>query len=553
MSEEDAQQIIELSFVGINIQFSRNNPETSTFLKLHCESNKHSYLVGETENVKNQSSPVYSRHIRIDYLSYSSQILKVQLWESSKGSNSMLGDSQIFLKQVIQTESSSKIPIISSEGTLKGEVLISWSKVKIDKSAYCITINCLNVKNTDIFGKIDPFVKLYRPYDSHVTYNDHESIPDSLWCLVYQTEVAKSDLNPKYGSFVISNWNLNRGNPNVLIKAEIWSHSVIGRHKMIGCSQTALSKVLSGPDRFLNTFDKKGKYSGTVSFVKFDQKRSLTLKEHKESGVSVRVFFAVNCSTSMEVFNKKKEVSPGSENSDTEIGKAIKTLEKVLSSISSGGRIGFLGFSALLNGCSSTSFSFNGNIRNPAISSPESALDLYDSLYKNLVPSKPTRIEPLIERMRLMVKYQDRNKKKVYTVLVVLTDGDINDQLKCVDRLVETSLDPVSILFVGIGKTDFSKIEYLETGIERRSTHATNKQTTQRDLSRLKDSKGKQGCRSIVKFVLYQNYAEKPKELEEAIVRELSRQMNEYYNAEKVTLSPQVNSSNSSDSSPTKI
>ena len=526
--DQESQQLVELSFQAVDIGFKGKTSQ----LKLFCDVNHHSYLVGETETASNETAPCYRRSIRIDLIASGQQMLKVQVWDHEASTNELLGEATAELRAVVSSKSGVAAPVVKA-GAPNGQVLIVSRRVVQDKSMFNISVGCLNVKNTEMFGKVDPYLMLFRPYDSHVTYNSHIDIPNSLWCLIYKTEWVKSELNPKFNPFSISSWNLSRGNPHVLIKVEIWDHSKIGRDKKIGTAFTTLAKILSGADKFVNSFDPKNKFMGTVCFAGFDTKQALNMSEYLSLGISLRCFFAVNCSTSMEIFNKSYvEGVP-----KTLIETAVESISDALLKKQKNPKIGFLGFSALKDGCRITSFAFNQSERNSSVCSTGEVLELYKKLYPTLEPTKPTRIEPVIERVRLMIKYQDRNKPKVYSLLVVLTDGDIQDQHGCIDKIVECSSEPLSIVFVGIGLSNFHKLEFLESGVNQSglgSQKSDAKQQLPRQLSRLKDSKGKEGCRSIVKFVYYQNYAGKQKELTEAIFRDLPTQMADYYNASKL-------------------
>ncbi len=526
--DQQGQQLVELTFQAVDVRFKGKTSQ----LKVYCDSKSHSYLVGETEGASNDPSPCYRRSIRIDLIASGQQMLKIQVWDLDATEREPLGEATAELKAVVASQAGVAAPVIKA-GAPNGHVLVSSQRISQDKSMYNISLGCLNVKNTEIFGKTDPYVMLFRPYDSHVTYNTHKDIPDSLWCLIYKTEWVKAELNPKFNPFCISSWNLSRGNPHVLIKVEIWDHSKLGRDKKVGTAFTTLARILSGTDKFINSFDQKNKFMGTVCFGNFEVKQTLNMSEYLSLGISLRCLFAVNCSTSMELFNKSYvEGVP-----KTLMETTLEAVSDALLSKQMTPRLGFLGFSALKDGCRMTSFAFNENERNCSVCSTAEVLELYKKLYPKLEPAKPTRIEPIIERARLMIRYQDRNKPKVYSLLVILTDGDIQDQQACVDRIVECSTEPISIVIIGIGLSNFSKLEYLESGVnqtvpQKQNAHA--KQQLPKQLSRLTDSKGKEGCRSIVKFVYYQNYAGKPKELTDAIFRELQTQMADYYNAAKV-------------------
>lgn len=46
-----------------------------------------------------------------------------------------------------------------------------------------------------------------------------------------------------------------------------------------------------------------------------------------------------------------------------------------------------------------------------------------------------------------------------YTVLLILTDGAIHDMQNSIDNIVEMSKLPISIIIVGVGNADFTKMD----------------------------------------------------------------------------------------------
>ena len=52
----------------------------------------------------------------------------------------------------------------------------------------------------------------------------------------------------------------------------------------------------------------------------------------------------------------------------------------------------------------------------------------------------------------------------MYHVMLILTDGDIHDMIETVDLIVALSLYPVSIIIIGIGKDEFEKMNFLDSG-----------------------------------------------------------------------------------------
>ena len=102
--------------------------------------------------------------------------------------------------------------------------------------------------------------------------------------------------------------------------------------------------------------------------------------------------------------------------------------------------------------------------------------------------------------------------KQKYTILLVLTDGVINDQQATVDALVSASGEPLSIIILGIGAADFSGMHYLDS-----------------DKEPLRSSSGVQAKRDIVQFVSASEFAHKTlAEMSAAVLEEVPRQLLSY-------------------------
>ena len=81
---------------------------------------------------------------------------------------------------------------------------------------------------------------------------------------------------------------------------------------------------------------------------------------------------------------------------------------------------------------------------------------------------------------------------QVYTVLLILTDGEIHDMEQTKDLIVEASVLPISIIIVGIGEADFTSMEILDGD------------------KGITNSKGQKGMRDLVQFVPFRNLKGNP-------------------------------------------
>ena len=79
-----------------------------------------------------------------------------------------------------------------------------------------------------------------------------------------------------------------------------------------------------------------------------------------------------------------------------------------------------------------------------------------------------------------------------YTILLLITDGVITDMAQTKDAIVAACDLPLSILIVGVGDADFSRMEELDG-----------------DDGRLRNSRGQRAARDIVQFVPFRDFKHK--------------------------------------------
>jgi Copine len=229
----------------------------------------------------------------------------------------------------------------------------------------------------------------------------------------------------------------------------------------------------------------------------------------------------------------------------TELENVIKPLEdltEVLLKYESQKRCAVYGYGSRIGGCQFPIFALNQSERHPTVSSKEEAKECLLKLADKLVPEEPSRLSPIIQKAIVMCKHQDKFKtKKMYTLVVILTDGDISDTQDTVDSIVEASNLPISIIFVGHKGSSYETLEYLTTGQEKNdpkkqaSKIATEPQKNEpkKNLSRLTDSRGKMGVRKITTLVNYATLKDSLTDLEEVMLKAIPLQMMQHYNINK--------------------
>ena len=164
-------------------------------------------------------------------------------------------------------------------------------------------------------------------------------------------------------------------------------------------------------------------------------------------------------------------------------------------------------------------FNINFNDENPEIQTLENVIKYYRESLNKVQFKGPTNFAPVIKKVMKDIKDELENKKEEnhYHILLILTDGVITDMIETVNCIVEASKLPLSIVIVGIGEYDFENMEFLDG-----------------DIIPLVNSYGEIRKRDIVQFVKFNTFKEKNaindgKELAEEVLKEIPRQIEEYY------------------------
>ena len=168
------------------------------------------------------------------------------------------------------------------------------------------------------------------------------------------------------------------------------------------------------------------------------------------------------------------------------------------------------GFGAIIKGQTDVSNCFNINFKeDPNIQTVENIMKEYYSCLDKIFFAGPTNFAPIFNKI-----INDIRKESIidYHVIMILTDGIIDDLEDTIDALVEGSFLPLSVIIVGIGDADFSKMVQLDG-----------------DDIPLVSRKGVKRQRDLVQFVPFNKFEGNEKKLTEEVLDEIPRQVIEYY------------------------
>ncbi|CAD2213959.1 Copine/vWA found in TerF C terminus, putative [Angomonas deanei] len=243
---------------------------------------------------------------------------------------------------------------------------------------------------------------------------------------------------------------------------------------------TSAMQLIDGVGEFELILNKKGK-SKSFGYVCLDRCEFTPIKtflEHLQAGLEINIAFSIDFTDSngnCRLPNSLHHYDPVYPNAYIQ---AMLAVSNVVQEYDRKRQYAAYGFGAETPFTKGTSFFFplNGNTSDPVLPGMQAVIDTYAQLLPLLNFSGPTNLAPTIRR----VVEKARRETGVYTILIVLTDGDITDEQPTIDEIVDADDAPLSIVFIGIGNADFSFMYDLDGDYQ--CLRHTRDRGTRRDL-----------------------------------------------------------------------
>ena len=163
-------------------------------------------------------------------------------------------------------------------------------------------------------------------------------------------------------------------------------------------------------------------------------------------------------------------------------------------------------------------YPINMNPNDPNIQGIDGILQAYRNILNQTKLYGPTFFHYIINHVISFVKEDVISENKMnYTILMILTDGIIDDMDDTIDSLVEASFLPISVIIVGIGDADFTNMNFLDA-----------------DDQVLVDRNGRKADRDLVQFVPFKKFSNNGELLAKEVLSEIPRQVIEYYQHQKM-------------------
>jgi uncharacterized protein YegL len=500
-------------------------------------------VLGKTEVIPNSLSPHWVKVFVLDYeLGTPIKVACNVFDQRNKGENKTMGSAVFDIGELLGARGNTKAKKLKGGGTL-------FANVRKATGSGTLRLQCKGskLKNVEgMFSKSDPFFELSRKISA---------AGGLTWDNVYRSNHLKNTLNPDWEVAVIDLSTLCGGDLDLPIKVEVYDYESSGKHKPMGSAEMSVkgmqSAAASGtPVKLLQ----KGKDVGFFHIVKAEVSGiesitgqmaatsvspktpfvptpvaaaaagSINFVDYVSGGCELNVIVAIDFTGSNGDPRLPGTLHHLDANSMNPYEKAISAIVTILAKYDSDQKFPVYGFGAKYHGqinhcvqCGSAE----------EASGVQGVLDAYDSVFKSgLVMSGPTVFTEVMEvaaaRARSSLEAAQRRGQQTYTVLLIVTDGEVSDvaaTARCLDAI---STAPLSVVIVGVGDADFSGMQFLD------------------------DSSQRTGKRDVAQFVQFSKYASSSVALSSETLREIPDQVVQYFQNQRISPLPPIQRSDSS-------
>lgn len=340
---------------------------------------------------------------------------------------------------------------------------------------------------------------------------------------VYKSEVARAkNKTVNFDEIQMTTHALSRDEPRRAVKIELYEAS----GSLVGSIQTSLEELQLQKHAWKATLSYGLKRTLTLKLVQWDCTNKKTFLDFVQGGCEISLVIGIDFTKSNGLPSEPDSLHFISNEEPNEYIKAVTAVGDILQYYDSDKRIPVYGFGAKLPPkyeVVSHCFALNDNIFDPEVQGIESVLQLYRSALTKVVLHGPTVFSQIIKTVSLYAEAKEVSQENQhYCILLILTDGIINDMELTKDEIVCASQLPISIIVVGVGKEDFSLMEKLDS-----------------DETLLESSKlNKTAARDIVQFVPFSKYKDRMHDLAREVLFEVPKQLITFFESKGIQPNP---------------
>mmetsp|Transcript_4449 Transcript_4449/g.10336 ORF Transcript_4449/g.10336 Transcript_4449/m.10336 type:complete len:774 (-) Transcript_4449:62-2383(-) len=526
--EQDLSTRVELNVVCFNL---RKKYSTRCVVYLKRSQDPQWTEIGKTEIVADSSDPCFVKSVLVDFCFEVQQKLRFEIYNVTTPSNpdvvaqEFIGGSEAFLAEIVAGTQNRPLqrPLRHHKLGETGTIQIVAEEMSRLKSTCHFTIRAEDLPVMNMFSrKADPYCVLYRSPASKGKVELDAKARDKL--PIYRTEVVNKSLNPKFERIELSVQHMCRGEDARPVIIEVWDSSRLRSNFIGSCHVNYGDFHRASTDRRSITKKivlKKGKRSisrGTLIIENVEVVKKYSFLDYILGGLEIALVVGIDFTRSNGDPVDPESLHYFNDEDPNEYAMAVKSVGEILQHYDTDKRYPVYGFGAKIppsHTCTSHCFALTGNFFDPEVNEIQGIIDVYKRALGVTYLHGPTNFAELITLVRQFAEqHKDGGDDMRYYILLILTDGVVNDMRETVNAIVKAAETPMSVVIVGVGDEDFRQMDELDADDEPLFSTETNTYQS----------------RDIVQFVPFNEFRGRSyHELAMCTLDEIPREVNNYF------------------------
>lgn len=412
--------------------------------------------VARTEVIWNNKSPSFVKFFQTLYIFEMNQPLRFSVYDCDSekaplSKHDFIGYVDTDVQHLATNmDQEIKFPIKhDSKSGNRGQLILTVQQTTASSSVLTGQMKVFDLKKMKTFSKNSPFIQISKPSESG------RDIP------VYRSEVVQKCQGCTFKPFTLPLQTLCGGDIDIPVAISVYDHRANKAPVLIGSCSGSPRHFMESIGTKMQLENNKRKTVGFFSFKNLNVTQVPTFIDYLRSGLQLNMITAIDFTAS-----NGNPTTPNSLHFITPTGlnqyqNCISSVGSILTKYDHDQQFPVFGFGAKINGLISHCFPLTFDPANPNVQGLQGILRIYQDSLMKVQLSGPTLFTPII-RAATQVAIESYNTSRTYTILLVLTDGVINDMNETIDAIVDASDAPLSIIIIGVGNADFSAMEFLD-------------------------------------------------------------------------------------------
>lgn len=407
---------------------------------------------GRTEVIWNNLNPEWVTYFSVQYVFEMRQPLMFRVYDVDSdncdlNSQDFIGEASIELSQIISASGTTELELhLPNKTKSRGTLYVTPEQVEGSASIVEMKIKAMNLKKLHWIGGNSPFFIISK------------SSEGGRFLPIYQSEVVGK---MRWQKFTIPFQQLCNCDPDRPIRVSFMDYRRTTAAVLIGYADLTYTRMSESLLQQIDLVDDKGQPAGKFVIEEMQLQQKYNFYDFLRGGVQLNLITAIDFTASNRDPRDPRSLHYCGVDNINAYEKCIRAVGEILCPYDSDQMFPMFGFGAKVGGIINHCFPLTFNPQAPCVHGLDGMLGAYRNALMQVQLSGPTLFSHVINSASRIAQ-ESWAESRTYTILLIITDGIINDMQDTKDAIVAAGRLPLSIIIVGVGNADFTAMDVLD-------------------------------------------------------------------------------------------